>query len=111
MNFTWRYPDSTLSHGTDVTFLIDYICKVFIENEFFKLKRKKSIDVDELPPCMLKNCASEMSKRLHHIINLSIKTSVVPSTWKIANIIAYYLNQGLFTSRKLSPKFNFASIV
>ena len=80
MNCTWRYPDSILSHRTDLTFSIDYISKVFIENVLRKVKRRKFTGVDELPPGMLKNCALEILKLLHHIINLSIKTSFVQST-------------------------------
>ena len=79
-----------MSDRTDLTFSIDYIKKVFIENELRKLKRKKYTGVDELPPSMLKDCASEIFKPLHHIINLSIKTSVVPSTWKIPEILPIF---------------------
>ena len=86
MNCTCRYPGSTLSHRTDLTFSISYKNKVFIENELHKLKHKKSTGVDELTPDMLKDCASEISKPLHCIINLSIKISVIPFTWKIAKI-------------------------
>ena len=90
MNCTRLYPDSTLSGHTDLTFSIDYIYKVSIENELRKLKRKSSTGVDELSAGMLKDCASEISKPLHHIINLSIKTSVIPSTWTIAKILSIF---------------------
>ena len=106
MNCTWRYPDSTLTHRTDLTFPIDYINKIFIANEFRKLKRKKSTGVDELPPGMLKDCASEISKPLHHIINLSRKISVVPSTWKIAKY-RLLLDQGTLHFQKIIARFQF----
>ena len=35
---------------------------------------------------ILKNCVSEISKPLHHFINLSTKTPAIPSNWKIAKI-------------------------
>ena len=76
----------SLYWSTDLTVRIDYIYKVFIENELSKLKRKRSTRVDELQPGILKDCASTIPKPLHHNINLSIKTSAVASTWKIAKI-------------------------
>ena len=79
-----------MSHRTDLTFSIDYINKVFIENELHELKHKKTTGVDELPPGILEECASEISRPLHDIINLSVKTSVVPSTWKIAKMLLIF---------------------
>ena len=46
--------------------------------------------MDKIPSKLLKDCASEISSPLTHIINLSLKTSTVPSDWKIAKVIPLF---------------------
>ena len=59
---------------------------IFVEKELKELKRKKSVGVDKLPPRLLKDSAKEISKPLAHIINLALKTSTIPCSWKIDKI-------------------------
>ena len=84
-NFIWRYNKPFKSRTTE-NFEITYISKIFIEKELRALKRNKSSGLDELPPGMLKDCASYISQPLCHILNLSIKNSTVPNLWKLAKI-------------------------
>ena len=54
------------------------------------LKRKKSTGLDEIPPWLLNDCLSVLSKPLAHIINISLNTSVYPTDWKRSKIITLY---------------------
>ncbi len=47
---------------------------------------KRATGIDDLPPNLLKDCATVIAKPLAHIINLSIKTSTVPALWKTAKV-------------------------
>ena len=51
-----------------------------------KLKRNKATGADDLPTGLLKDCASEISQPLCHLINLSLNRSEIPSDWKHALI-------------------------
>ena len=84
-NFTWRYI-RTLPRRTNEPFTFDYISRRFVLKELKALKGQKAPGIDELPPGLLKDCADIIAGPLAYIINLSIKTSTVPSVWKIANI-------------------------
>ena len=84
-NFTWRYI-RTLSKRTKEHFTFHYISRVFVLKEFKALKRQKAPGIDELPPGLLKDCADIIAGSLAYTIYLSIKTSTVPSVWKIAKI-------------------------
>ena len=106
MECTWWCPDFTLSHHTDLTFSIDYINKVSIENELRKLKHKKSTGIDELPPSMLKNFASEISKPSHYIITITLYHP--PGKSQKYHL---FLNQGTLHFQKLSSDFNSTSII
>ena len=46
----------------------------------------KSPGVDNLPARILKTCAYELSIPLAHLFNLSLKSGVMPTLWKSANI-------------------------
>ena len=62
------------------------VSKIFIEKQLRNLKRNKSTGVDELPPGLLKDCASEIAQPLSYIIKFSLKNSQIPSEWKHALI-------------------------
>ena len=85
MDFTWSFI-TPFNPRTKATFKVEYVSKLFVEKELRKLKRDKATGIDDLPPGMLKDCALLISKPLCHIINLSIKTSTVPTIWKVAKI-------------------------
>ena len=46
----------------------------------------KSPGVDNLPARILKTCAHELSIPLAHLFNLTLKSGVMPTLWKSANI-------------------------
>ena len=60
--------------------------KLFVERELKSLKRNKATGVDNIPTNLLKDSASEISRPLSHIINLSLRTGIVPNEWKIARL-------------------------
>ena len=50
------------------------------------LKRNKAAGADGFPPGMLKDCRMHISMPLRHIINLSLESGTVPSSWKIEKV-------------------------
>ena len=50
------------------------------------IKRNKSAGTDDLPPGMIKDCASSIASPLSYIINLSLTSGIVPDIWKEAKI-------------------------
>jgi len=61
MNFTWRFVKPRAIR-TCQTFTMNYISKIFIEKELRLLKRNKATGLDELPPGLLKDCATNISE-------------------------------------------------
>ncbi|XP_057299458.1 uncharacterized protein LOC130630077 [Hydractinia symbiolongicarpus] len=85
-NLIWRYTP-IISTRTDKLFHFHYVTKVFVEKELKKsLKRKKATGADDIPPGVLKDAATLLSQPLAFIINLSLRTSTIPSDWKIAKV-------------------------
>ena len=82
-NSTWRYI-KTLPRCTKNPFTFDYISRRFVPKELEALKRQNAPSIDELPPGLLKECADIIVDPPGCIIDLSIKTSTVPSVWTIA---------------------------
>ena len=60
---------------------------ILLTNQLKSLKRNKSDGIDGFPPGMLKNCHKEISQPLLHIINVSLNSGIVPSSWKIAKVV------------------------
>ena len=54
------------------------------------VKEKKSTGLDEIPPWLLNDCSSVLSKPIAHIINISLNTSVYPTDWKRSKVIPLY---------------------
>ena len=63
---------------------------LFIKKYLKSLIRNKAVDLDDLPPSMLKDCCDYIAKPLCHIIKLSLVTTTVPSEWKKARVIPLY---------------------
>jgi hypothetical protein len=86
VNFAWRHNNNTQSLRTNEIFKFSLVSTIFVEKELRSLKRSKGTGVDDLPPNLLKDCATVIAKPLAHIINLSIKSSMVPALWKSAKV-------------------------
>ena len=84
-NFVWGKP-TQIDMKTHKHFQFGYVSKVFIEKELKSLKRHKATGLDDLPSNLLKDGATIIAKPLSHVINLSLKTGIVPSEWKVAKI-------------------------
>ncbi len=51
------------------------------------LKSKKSAGADGIRPMLLKKCGQQVYKPIMHIMNLSLRTNIVPDKLKIAKVI------------------------
>ena len=85
-NTAWKMPKKSSSR-TDKVFRFKYVSKIFVEKELKSFKRKKATGLDNLPPSLLKDCASSISKPLCFIINLSLQTKSFPNIWKRARVV------------------------
>ena len=83
-DFIWEKPP-TLSTSTK-SFNFSDISRIFVERELKSLKRREAAGCDDLPPGILKDAAYTLSSPLTHLINLSLKTGLVPNKWKIAKV-------------------------
>ena len=54
------------------------------------LKRTKSPGLDDLPPGMLKDAAIYITEPLTYIINPSLTTGMIPSSWKEAKVLPVF---------------------
>ena len=82
---TWRYTAKSPSK-TMKTFRFPYVSELFVQKELILLSRQKSTIIDNLPPGLLKDSDSIISKPLCDIINLSIRSGKFPSSWKVAKV-------------------------
>ena len=89
LDFTWRRPKKILTR-TFETFRFGYVSVVEVTCHLKKLKRKKAAGHDNLPAGLLKDSADVISIPLAHIINLSLRSGVFPTSWKVAKILPLY---------------------
>ena len=68
-----------------------------------KLKNKKSVGDDEIPICLLKECADILSVPLTHIINLMFLTGVFPKGLKHARIKAIHKKESKSEEKNYRP--------
>ena len=93
-DFTWRYTAKSPPITTK-TFRFPYISVLFVQNKLKLLSRQKSTGIDNLPPGLLKDCGSIISKPLCDIINLSIRSGKFPSSWKVAKVTPIFKSRSL----------------
>ena len=80
---------------TESQFTFKVVKESDILKELKNLKRKKASGLDNFPPGLLKDAAYVLTTPLTFIINLSLKTKVVPSEWKVAKVIPLYKSGSL----------------
>ena len=85
-DFVWR-KSYFIFPRTIKKFRFQYISKIFVEKELKRLKKNKASGLDQLPPTILRDAATEISTPITFILNLSITTNTVPKIWKIARIL------------------------
>ena len=86
---TWELP-GYYKLRTNEYFKFKYVSIIFIKKQFKSFKRKKSSGLDYLPMGLLKIFADEIAEPLHHIINPSLNSSMVPLIWKETRIISLF---------------------
>ena len=84
-NFVWNY-NKSVPIKTAKTFNFTTVSTRSIKKKLIKIKLHKATGNDDLPPRLLKDCASEIASPLCHIVNLSLKTGIVPTEWKVAKV-------------------------
>lgn len=89
MNFIWRKQKKLVSR-TNKRFQFKFVSPSEIEKLLKSLKRKKSTGIDNIPANLLKDTASVISASLAHVINLSLRSGVIPRDWKIARTLPLY---------------------
>ena len=75
---------------TTSKFKFRLVNKVRVEKQLRLLKRSKATGPDNLPPEMLKDCSSELSEPLCHLINLPMISGTIPNEWKLATVIPIF---------------------
>lgn len=70
--------------------LLHAVDECYIEEHLKNLNPKKSSGLDNIPARFLKDGASVLKSPITHIINLSIRTNVVPDDFKIARVTPLY---------------------
>ena len=66
------------------------MCLPEVKKQLKTLRRKKAVGTDEIPTCILKDCAHELAPAVAHLINLTLKTGLIPSELKAAEVIPIY---------------------
>ena len=84
-----------LEQFTESQFTFKAVKESDILNELKSLKRKNASGLDNFPLGLLKDAAYALTTPLTFIINLSLKTGVVPSEWKVAKVIPLYKSGSL----------------
>ena len=82
----WRVT-SDIASRTDEIFKFRLVSVSEVQRILKSLKCSKSVGADNLPSRLLEHPASAIALPLTYIINLSLKSGLVPTEWKSAKIV------------------------
>ena len=80
-----------------------YYSHIFLERELKSLKCGKAAGCYDLPPWIFKDTVYAISSPLTHLINLSLKTGLVPNKWKIAKVTPIHKKGNTNDCKKYRP--------
>lgn len=66
---------------------ISEVSEVEVLTALNKLKSKRSLGPDNIPPYILKGCAEILVNPLRHLFNLSLKNNSFPDIWKVSKVV------------------------
>lgn len=89
-NFVWGKPVNSCETTSPEHFVFSSVSDDEVFRELRNLKRNKSTGLDNLPPGMLKDAATIITKPLAYIINLSLQSGSVPMECKAAKVIPLF---------------------
>ena len=72
------------------SFVISPLSRVFIRKRLLSLNPKKGIGLDDLSSRFLRDAVDEIIEPVSHIVNLSITSEMVPSSFKQAKVIPLF---------------------
>ena len=76
--------------NSDNRFHFQHVSVPVVKKHLKELKRKKSDGIDQIPACLLKDCAHELAPSIAHLINTILKTSIIPTGFKIGKVTPIY---------------------
>ena len=81
--FVWSTPNEKLLNLNSI-FKFSHVSVPEVKKHLKQLKRKKAEGIDEIPNCILRDCAHELAMPIPHIINLSLKSAQIAENLKTA---------------------------
>ena len=88
-NFIWRKP-ATLHARTFCRFRFGYVSVAETRTILKCMKRNKAVGLDNLPPNLIKDSADVIAEHHAYVINLSLRSGLLPNDWKIARVIPFH---------------------
>ena len=79
--FVWSTPNEKLLNVNSI-FKFSQVSVPEVKKHLNQLKRKKAEGTDEIPNCILRDCAHELVLLIAHIINLSLKSARISEDLK-----------------------------
>ena len=83
--FVWSTPNEKLLNVNSI-FKFSHVSVPEVKKHLKQLKRKKAEGIDEIPNCILRDCAHELAPPIAHIINFSLKSAQIAEDLKTAKI-------------------------
>ena len=83
--FVWSTPNEKLLNVNSI-FKFSHVAVLEVKKHLKQLKRKKAEGIDEIPNCILTDCAHELAPPIAHIINLLLKSVQIAEDLKTAKI-------------------------
>jgi len=89
-NFVWGKPLNSRETTLPEHFVFSSVSDDEVFRELRNVKRNKSTGLDYLPPRILMDTATILTKPLAYIINLSLQSGSIPMEWKAAKVIPVF---------------------
>lgn len=71
-------------------FTLSPVSRLFIRKQLYSLNPKKATGLDEVSSRFLRDAADSIIEPVSHIVNISILTETVPTSFKVAKVVPLY---------------------